>query len=221
MLNIFKTIKEARDFLDGEMNNSIQVEPEIIYTISDDIVSQQHFSFFNFELNGKYNASILETQSGFKVEILFKQYSKLVQAAKEGDFIVFKSEVLKKPSQGALSLAFFMAIQCERLNILHFYYTNDFVKSLKLFTHPLLIASRNDKINSFKFFLDKGMQLPNEILGPIFHDNSKLIMSHIIENSLLSAEILNEKYQTEWAKNGLLKKENEATRLFKNLINGG
>lgn len=221
MGNIFKTKKEARDFLNGEIINSIQVDPEIIHVFADDIISQEHFSFFDFELNGKYNASILESQNGFKVDIIFKKHSPLVQAAEAGDLDIFKDEILKKPSQEAISLAFYMAIQCERLNILQFYYSADYVKSLKLFVDPLITASRNDKINSFQFFLRKGHHLPNEILGPIFQDNSKLIMSHIIGDSLLAKEILKEKYQTDWAKQGLEKKDNDSTRIYKIHVKGG
>jgi len=219
MADLFKTKKAALSFLNERMKNCTQVETEILFTLSDHIISQEHSSYFDFDLNGKYNASILETKDGFKVDIAFKKHSAIVLAAEAGDLELFKKEFQKNQSTNALSLAFVMAILCENLNILQFYYSADYVKRLSLFIDPLITASRNDNINSFQFFLRRGLKLPNEILGPIFHDNSKFIMSHIIGDTFLSKAILEEKYQTAWAKNELLKKDNEATRMFKAHLN--
>lgn len=221
MINTFRTKKEAQSFLEEKMANSHQVQTEILMTFSDEIISQEHFSFFDFESNGNYNASILETKEGYKVDIIFRRHSKLVLAAEVGDLDLFKEEIKKEQSTGALSLAFVMAIQSENLNILQFYYTADCVKRLLLKVDPLITASKSNKINSFQFFLRKGLPLPIEILAQIIHNNSILILQHIIQDVDLSREILQEKFQTTWTKNGLRKRDNESTRLFKVHLNGG
>lgn len=219
MADLFRTKKEAQNFLDQKMSNSHQVQTEILMTFSDGIISQDHFSYFDFESNGNYNASILETKNGYKVDITFRKHSAIVLAAEVGDLDLFKEEIKKKQSTEALSLAFVMAIQFERLNILQFYYSEGYVKLLQLFVDPLITASKTDKINSFLFFLRKGMQLPIEILAQIFHNNSILIMKHIIQDINLSGEILQEKFQTPWTQKGLLKRDNECTKMFKTLLN--
>lgn len=221
MADIFKTKKEAQDFLYEKMKNCNQIQTEVMVTFADGILSQEHYSFFDFDLNGNYNASIFENKNGFQVDINFKKHSEFVLAAEVGDLNLFKEQLQKKQSANALSLAFNLAILRERLNILQFYYTEDYIKNLTLYEKPLITAAKNNAINSFQFFIRKGEQLPNEVLAQIFHNDSALIMTFLIQDGELSKEILNERFQTEWTMKGLLRKDNESTRLFKAHVSAG
>lgn len=216
MKHYFKTENEARKFAIKQTQGLQKIDTEILTVLAEGIIYQEHSSYFNFDSNVRYNISLVQFHDRYEIEISTKKYSLMVLAAEIGDLKLFKEEFAKRPSNEALSLAFVTAIQNEKLNILQFYFDTDIVKNISLFKEPIFTATRGDKINSFEFFLRKDMKLPKEILGPIFQDNSVLILRFIIQHPVLSKEILEEKFKTTWAIDCLRKKDNEATRMFKN-----
>ncbi len=211
----FTSYQKALKYLEDKMLNNYSVDSEILISFSDEIISQKHFTFIDPIKNGRYNASIIEDKDGFKVNLLFKKYSLLVQAAADGNIEIFKQLINKSQSQAALSLAFEMAILKERLNIIEYYYSTGLIKNINLFKEPLLTALINDRINSFKLLILHEPRLPDEILASIFHNNSYHILYYLLNESSYSVDLKELKYQTDWALNGLRNKNNESTELFK------
>lgn len=211
----FKTREEAKYFIDDFVKHFTREQPRVFTTLDDKIFSQEHSSYFDHPGNTHYDVALLEFAEKFQVTIRATPYSRLVQAADSGNLELFEREMGKEPSSKALALAFVTAIQKEHLPILDFMYSNGHVDGLDLFKDPLVTASRNDKVESFRFILKRSPRLPAEILGPIFHDSSHEVMSCILEDKKFSEEIKKQEYLTSWATSALEKHDNEATRLFK------
>ena len=133
----FTSYQKALKYLEDKMLNNYSVDSEILISFSDEIISQKHFTFIDPIKNGRYNASIIEDKDGFKVNLLFKKYSLLVQAAADGNIEIFKQLINKSQSQAALSLAFEMAILKERLNIIEYYYSTGLKDFLIFLMHTL------------------------------------------------------------------------------------
>ncbi|OYU56703.1 MAG: hypothetical protein CFE25_05615 [Chitinophagaceae bacterium BSSC1] len=214
----FKTKEEATRFLSNEMQDCLLVKPVVVMTLNSAVLNQEHFTYFDYQQNGKYNASIFETNDGFELKISFSKQNLLVTAAESGDLNLFKKEMLNLQSENALAVSYVIAIQNEKTNILQFYYTNGLFSSLKLFRDPLITAVEVDKLISFQFLLRKEHTMPEELLANIFHNNSKLVLEFILNDALLKSELLQDRFQTSWAKRCLIKLDNECTRMYKSLI---
>ncbi len=213
----FNTEKEARDFFLNKTQGLNQIQTEILSTISDDILSQEHYSFYDFSKDTKYRFSIYQTLTGFEVHSHSVNLSQLVLAAELGDLKLFQQQLNNNQSVKALSLAFVRAIENEKTNILQFYFQSELFGNLNLYKKPLIYCTYSDRLYSFLFFFRKGEVLPTNILGHIFLNNSIKILSYILEEPRLCNEVMQEKYMTNWAIVYLQdqRRENEATRMFK------
>lgn len=217
MKQSFITEVEARQYFFDKTQGLHQITTEIVTTLSEDIVYQEHFTFFNFEENTKYQFSIFQTSKGYEVEIETIKYSKLVFAAETCDLKFFKEQINNSISDKALTLAFVRAIDNECIDILSFYYNNDYFNKLTLYKPPLVFTTYRDRLNSFIFFLEKGERFPENFLAYLLMNNSNKILQHILEDTDLRNEILKEKYLTQWALKYIEDptRENETVTTFK------
>jgi hypothetical protein len=213
----FNTEQEARDFFLNKTQDLNQIQTEIISTISDDILSQEHYSFYDFSKDTKHRFSIYETLTGFEVHSHSIKLSQLVLAAELGDLKLFQHQLNNNQTVKALSLAFVRAIENENTNILQFYFQSELFDSLNLYKKPIIYCTYSDRLNSFLFFIRKGEVLPINIFGHIFLNNAIKILSYILDDPRLCGEVMQEKYMTKWALVYLQdeRRENEATRMFK------
>ncbi len=213
----FNTEQEAREFFLNKTQDLNQIQTEIISTISEDILFQEHYSFYDFSKDTKFRFSIYQTLKGFEVHSHSIKLSQLVLAAELGDLKLFQEQLNNNQTVKALSLAFVRAIENENTNILQFYFQSELFGSLNLYKKPLIYCTYSDKLNSFLFFLRKGEVLPIDILGHIFLNNAINILTHILDDHRLCAEVTQEKYMTNWALLYLHdeRRENESTRKYK------
>jgi hypothetical protein len=216
--HFFDTIENARDFVKEKSRDWEILESRVLYTIKDNIINQEHFSFRDVTNKLHYDISIFQYADKSEVKISSFKYNKLVTACQNDDLETFNKEILLDHSENAFILAFRHAIFNDNIVMARTFVERKLITDETMKESPLRTATLFDSQNCF-FFLFERFTKKSDLIAQILWNNAKGILEKINKSDYWKNEIFVEPYISHnWVYYLLEKKSNETIDFYKTII---
>jgi hypothetical protein len=216
--HFFDTIENARGFVNEKSRDWEILESRVLFTIKDNIIYQEHFSFRDVTNKLHYDISIFQYAGKSEVKISSFKYNKLVTACQNDDLETFNKEILLDHSENAFIISFKHAIFNDNIVMARTFVERKLITDETMKESPLRTATLFDSQNCF-FFLFERFTKKSDLIAQILWNNAKGILEKINKSDYWKNKIFVEPYISHnWVYYLLEKKSNETIDFYKTII---